>query len=70
MFINKITDGFVIQTFDTETGKFVSQEFIAGNESDYENKETAEAVSSELLIVDGVEVYLPFDMKQPDSPEN
>lgn len=32
MKINKITTGFVIQTFDTELGKFVSQEFIAGDD--------------------------------------
>lgn len=64
MLINKITTGFVIQTFDTEQKKFVSQNFTAGSECDYEDQ-TGNAVESELLEVEGDEVYLPFDMVQP-----
>jgi len=64
MLINKITIGFVIQTFDTKEGKFVSQSFVAG-QSDYENQ-AGEAVEGELLNdKDGNEIYLPFDMVQP-----
>jgi hypothetical protein len=36
MILNKITTGFVIQQYDTETKKFVSQEFIAGDEVEWE----------------------------------
>lgn len=64
MLINKITTGFVIQTFDTEQKKFVSQNFTAGSECDYEDQ-TGTPVESELLEVNGDEVYLPFDMVQP-----
>jgi len=38
MIYHKITNGFVIQRFD-DTGKFLDQEFIAGNPVDYETQE-------------------------------
>ena len=67
MLINKITTGFVIQTFDTVQMRFVAQEFVAGNDCAYERAELAgRPVSSKLLEVDGEEVYLPYDMKQPE----
>lgn len=61
MLINKVTSGFVIQTFDTKKGKFVKQEFIAGDEVEYEDVKTGEPSDD-----DGVcNTYLPFDMIQP-----
>ena len=33
MILNKITTGFVTQRFDSETGEWLDQEFIAGDES-------------------------------------
>jgi hypothetical protein len=57
MIVNKITTGFVIQRFDTETRQFVAQEFIAGDQVDFEN-EYSEPVES-------FDEYLPFEMKQP-----
>jgi hypothetical protein len=42
MLINKITAGYVMQTYNTETGKCESQEFIAGDECEYECSETEE----------------------------
>ena len=65
MIVKKITTGFVVQTFDTETKKFLSQDFVAGDECDYEN-EDGDAVDSNLLEVNDEEVYLPFDMVQPE----
>jgi len=65
MLVKKITTGFVIQTFDTELGKFVNQDFIAGDGCDYED-ENGETVDSDLLEVDGQEAYLPFNMQQPE----
>ena len=59
MIIKKITTGFVIQTFDTDTNKFVEQEFIAGDEVTHED-EVGNEVSEDL-----VDPYLPFDMVQP-----
>ena len=37
MLINKITVGWVTQTFDTEQKKFMRQEFFAGDQVDYED---------------------------------
>ena len=58
--IRKITTGDVIQVFDTETNKFTSQEFVAGD-VEYEDEfgegtvPTSEVKSS----------YLEFNMIQP-----
>jgi hypothetical protein len=65
MLVKKITEGFVVQVFDTELGQFVSQEFIAGTQCDYEDQE-GNPVESALLEVDGKELYLPYNMEQPD----
>jgi hypothetical protein len=64
MLVNKVTTGFVIQVFDTELKRFVSQEFVAGDDCQYEDGEGV-PVCSEALEVDGKEAYLPFDMVQP-----
>ena len=64
MIVSKITTGFVVQKFSTVTGKFISQEFVAGDQCDYED-DNGNAVDSNLLEVDGKEVYLPFNMEQP-----
>lgn len=58
MIINKITTGFVVQSFDVETGQFVKQEFIAGGtcwETDF-GEPTAIPVSTPTLN---------FNMVQP-----
>ncbi len=65
MQVKKITVGFVVQVFDTDSNRFVNQDFIAGDEVDYED-EQGEAVKESLLEVDGEEAYLPFDMVQPE----
>lgn len=57
MLVKKITTGFVIQTFDTKTRKFTGQEFIAGDQVDYET-ETG-------VPVESFKEYLPYDMVQP-----
>lgn len=64
MIVNKITSGFVTQSFDTETKKWVSQEFTAGDECQYEDQQ-GNAVAPALLEVDGKEAYLPFEMVDP-----
>lgn len=37
MILNKVTVGFVCQRFDTETGKFIDQEFISGDDTTWED---------------------------------
>jgi hypothetical protein len=68
MLIRKITSGFVTQVYDTQHGRFVSQEFTAGDDCQYED-ERGEAVDSSLLNVHGHEAYLPFQMVQPTDDE-
>lgn len=58
MKIQKITYGFVVQTFDTETQKFTSQEFIAGDQVEWED-ENGDPVE------DQPDSYLEFEMIQP-----
>ncbi len=48
MLVKKITVGFVIQDFDTDAKRFISQDFVAGDEVDYED-EKGEAVEESLL---------------------
>ena len=57
----KITHGFVIQRFDNNN-KFLSQEFVAGDQVEYENQDgtQVEEVSDELP-------YVPFEMVQPNT---
>lgn len=67
MLVDKITTGFVIQTFDTETGKYVSQSFVAGDQTDYEQDgEPVDLAECGTLDV----TYLPYEMIQPDDNGN
>ena len=67
MLVRKITVGFVVQVFDTEKKRFVSQQFVAGDQCDYEDEKGAAAAKS-LLETHGKEAYLHFDMVQPQPP--
>lgn len=58
MIVHKTTTGFVIQQFDTESRQFIGQEFIAGDEVDFED-ENGDRVKP-------FDEYLPFEMKQPN----
>ncbi len=64
MKINKITTGFVIQTYDTESQKWLGQEFVAGDQSDYEEAGTGMTVNPSQIWAS--QPYLPFLMQQPD----
>jgi hypothetical protein len=57
----KITYGFVIQRFDNNN-KFVSQEFVANDQVEYENENGTQVgeVLDELP-------YVPFEMVQPNT---
>ena len=62
MLINKITIGFVIQRYDDHTGNCIGQEFIAGDQVDYETL-SGEPITP--LDFTEIEQYQPFDMVQP-----
>jgi hypothetical protein len=62
MIINKITAGYVVQKYNTETGKCESQEFVAGDECEYETED------GNYFDVDASETeleYQPYEMIQP-----
>ena len=64
MIVKKITSGFVVQTWDTKTETFISQEFVASDEVDYEDEHGDYPFTDEGL--DSCDIGdLPFDMKQP-----
>jgi hypothetical protein len=60
MRIQKITPGFVVQTYDTKTGRCIEQSFIAGDDVAYEDQ-NGDAVD---WREDG-DAYQPLDMVQP-----
>lgn len=66
MKINKITPGFVIQTYDTNKRKWTGQEFVAGNPVDYEEAGTGKILDAAQIWKDAPEPYLPFEMKQSE----
>ena len=61
MRVHKKTTGFVIQVFDTETGRCVEQSFVAGDDVQYED-ECGEPV--DWREANGA--YQPFEMVQPE----
>jgi hypothetical protein len=63
MIINKITTGFVVQQYDTDLQTWISQEFVAGDQCDYENEDGDPVPSDEM---GDPEPYLPFEMVQPE----
>jgi|SaaInlV_130m_DNA_2_1039683.scaffolds.fasta_scaffold58362_2 hypothetical protein len=58
MKVKKITTGFVIQEYDVDAKEWISQEFVAGDQVEWED-ENGESVDS----VD--DAYLPMNMVQP-----
>ena len=67
MLVKKITDGFVIQTYDTDKGKWLDQEFVAGDYCELEDENGNCLENDALVRPDGKEVYLPFFMVQPSA---
>ena len=66
MIFKKITHGFVIQTFN-DRGIFLSQEFVSGDEVEYERaigiSAAPESICSTDMPLRGSE-YQPFNMVQ------
>ena len=63
MIIQKITIGFVMQTFDTDKGRWTCQDFICGDDVSWEdvNGEPLDAPEDTAAYNN----YLPFEMEQP-----
>lgn len=66
MEVRKVTVGFVTQVFDTETGKWVSQEFTANDQVDWEDMDGNTIDPDDFVATqEGKIPYLCFDMKDP-----
>lgn len=57
MLLRKITTGFVVQVFDTSLARFVSQEFKAGDQTEWLDEDGKD--------MGALDPYLPFQMVQP-----
>ena len=62
MIITKVTPGFVAQRYNTETGQWLDQEFIASDQVDWED-ENGDSIDADDM--EGPEPYLPFMMDMP-----
>jgi len=65
MIVRKITTGFVVQEFDADTGHCVSQEFIAGDQVEWEDRQ-GNAISDGDFGIDLEGLYHPMEMKKPE----
>ena len=65
MIVNKTTTGFVVQKFDSETGRCLSQEFIASDQVEWEDQK-GERIEDGQYGIDLEGCYYPLDMKQPE----
>ena len=60
MKINKVTPGFVIQTYDTKTGRCIEQSFVASDDIAYED-----ANGDPVDWREKEDAYQPFELVQP-----
>jgi hypothetical protein len=68
MIVRKVTAGFVVQEFDSETGRCISQEFVAGDQVEWEDRQ-ANAISDGDFGIDLEGLYCPLEMKQPEEKD-
>lgn len=77
MLINKITEGYVVQTYDTEAKRYISQSFTAkpaqvsyedGTSAEAEPPSNAEMADFNFGPYAKAEPHLPFTMVQPVKP--
>jgi hypothetical protein len=69
MIVRKITSGFVVQEFDSETGRCLSQEFIAGDQVECEDRQ-GNSLSDGDFGIDMEGLYYPLEMKQPEEADH
>ena len=66
MLVNKVTHGYVIQTFDTDTKRCIRQEFKSDSGETFIEDEVGNQLSSYIKESTGADdLYHPFDMKRP-----
>jgi hypothetical protein len=65
MIVHKVTTGFVMQEFETDTGRCLSQQFIAEDEVEWADRQ-GNLVSDGDFGIDLEGLYFPLEMKQPE----
>jgi hypothetical protein len=66
MLINKITVGWVTQTYDTDRKRFLKQDFFTGDQVDFEKEDGSPVDISKLKVVEK-EIYHSYNMIQPET---
>jgi hypothetical protein len=65
MLITKTTYGFVTQVFDSETKECIGQEFVSGDQIDFED-EDCESIYDDVVTD---ELWYPYNMESPKKSE-
>ena len=65
MILTKTTPGMVVQKFDSETGRCISQEFVAGDQVEFTDQK-GNRIEDGQCGIDLEGLYWPAEMKQPD----
>lgn len=68
MIVRKLTPGFVLQEFDSETGRCLSQAFVAVEDVVWEDRQ-GNAISNGDFGIDLEGLYHPMEMKQPEEAD-
>ncbi len=65
MMVKKITPGFVVQQFDSDTGRCISQEFVASDQVGFEDQK-GDRIEDGQYGIDLEGLYYYAEMKQPE----
>jgi hypothetical protein len=65
MILRKITTGFVVQQFDSDTGRCLSQEFVASDQVEWQDQ-AGNPIEDGQYGIDLEGLYFPAEMKQPE----
>jgi hypothetical protein len=65
MIVSKITTGFVVQKFDSDTGRCESQEFVASDQVEWEDQ-AGNPIEDGQYGIDLEGLYFPVELKQPE----
>lgn len=65
MILRKTTTGQVVQKFDSDTGRCLSQEFVAGNQVEWTDQQ-GNPIEDGMYGIDTEGFYWPIELKQPE----
>jgi hypothetical protein len=65
MILTKTMPGVVVQKFDADTGRCLSQEFVASNQVEFTDQK-GNRIEEGMYGIGLEALYFPADMKQPE----